>query len=158
MNWEKYNGTLKVGDIVEMSSKVPSSNKFFPNMVVVFVKHYGVVVMQNDVLMMAHNPFGGRPEIVSFETIFTNRDPERVLRTNKTNEEILSKFNSCVLDENMNCKNESYKFFHFNCEDFVSYVCDCNIGRDQRVYYFGTFFVIITLAIVSIITHILTKK
>lgn len=156
--WESYNGTLRVGDIVEMSSRVPSSSWFFSNMVVTFVKHYGVVVERDGVLMIAHNPFGGKPEIVSMEAIFSDRKPERVLRTNKTNDEIMQRFNSCMIDKNMQCKNESYKFFNFNCEDFVSYVCDCNIGHDQRVIYFGTIAVVIIIAITSTLTYTLTKK
>lgn len=159
--WVKYNGdinSLHVGDIVEMSSKVPQSNKLFANMIVVFVKHYGVVVEQNNVLMIAHNPFGGAPEIVSFDKIFSNREPERIMHTNKTNEQIISRFNSCAFDKNMNCKNDSYKFWHFNCEDFVCYVCDCNIGRDQRMYYFGTTFVVILLTIVATTTYLIVRK
>lgn len=161
MNWQQYSGDLKslhVGDIVEMSSKVPSTNRFFPDMVVVFVKHYGVVVEQNDVLMIAHNPYGGVPEIVSFDKIFENRLPDRILHTSKTNSEILNRFNSCLLDEKQNCKNASYKFWKFNCEDFVCYVCDCNIGRDQRMYYFGTSTVVILLAIVATTTYLIVKK
>lgn len=159
--WEKFNGdlqSLRVGDIVEMSSKVPSNNRFFPDLVVTFVKHYGVVVEQNGKLMIAHNPYGGVPEIVSFDKIFTNRLPDRVMHTNATNEQIIERMNSCAIDKRQTCKNASYKFWHFNCEDFVCYVCQCNIGADQRVVYFGGGATVIMLTVISVVTYLIVKK
>lgn len=150
MNWENYNGQLKVGDIVEMSSKVPSNNRFFPNLLVTFVKHFGIIVEQDGELKVLHNPYDGSPLIETQEKVFYKREPDRVLHTEVTNEQILEKFEGC--------KNKKYKFWEFNCEDFVSEICGCNIGKDQRIYYFGAIGVVIFLAVVLTITYILVKK
>lgn len=149
MKWEQYNGTLNVGDIVEMSSKIPSTNPILGNIVVVFVKHYGIVFNDNGILKIVHNPFGGSPEIRTIAEMFDTRRPERIYKSGVTNEQIIERYN--------NCKQNNYKFWTFNCEDFVSEICDCNIGRDQRVYYFGVAGTIITLAVIGTITYLLVK-
>lgn len=149
--WQTYTGILQPGDIVEMSSKIPSTNPIFGNIVVVFVKHYGVVFRDTDnEIKIVHNPFGGAPEIRTIAEMFDTRKPERIYKTSVTSEQIIEKFNAC--------KSNTYKFWTFNCEDFVSQICDCNIGRDQRMYYFSVAGTIITLAVIGTITYILIKR
>lgn len=149
--WETYAGqTLQPGDIVEMSSRVPSNNRLFANMIVTFVKHYGIAVNVNNEIMIAHNPYGKQPEIVSQSTIFNGRQPDRIMHTQITNNEILNRF--------AQCQNNAYKFFQFNCEDFVRSICACQIGVDQRVSYFGTTAVVIFIAIVATATYLIVRK
>lgn len=147
MKWEKYNDEqLIIGDVIEISSKIVDTEIVTP-----FIKHVGIVVFVNDELQIAHNPYGGRPEIITLNKFLGPvRTIERIFHTNQANEEILKRYDEC--------KNTDYKFFKFNCEDFVSCVCDCYIGQDQRKWYFGiTITLIIVGSIIGVLIYLINK-
>lgn len=146
MNWEKYNNEqLAIGDVIEISSKIVNTEIVTP-----FIKHFGIVLSVDNELRIAHNPYGERPEIITINKFLGARKIERIFHTNKTNEQILTRYDEC--------KNTDYKFFIFNCEDFVSCVCDCYIGQDQRKWYFGVGITLVVVgAVIGVLVYLITK-
>lgn len=146
---------LKSGDIFACPSKVPKSSPIFPDLVVPFVSHVGIIIFINGKPNIIHNPFDNRPEIVPYETVFDGkRNIERIIRTNLTTEEILNRYKEC---DDFRCEIKSefslpYRFFHRNCEDFVRRITGFDIGFDQRLG-FG-----ILLGIIIIILLLIFKR
>ena len=126
---------LRSGDVFACPTKVPKSSPILAGLVVPIISHVGMIVIIDGETKVIHNPFDGSPEIVPYESIFTDRKIGRIIRTNITTEEILSRFRECEDQYKCNIRDEyakEYKFFYRNCEDFVRSLCNCNIGFDQR--------------------------
>lgn len=71
-------GKLQTGDLVETPSKFPKDYPIVGNVVVPIVYHYGVYVEKDGRGYIVHNPFGGKPEMVTVEQFETDRKIERV--------------------------------------------------------------------------------
>ena len=135
-------GNLQTGDLLEMPSKFHKSYPLVGGEIIPLVNHYGVYVEVDGEPMVAHNPFGGYPEIIPLSKIESDRRINRVIRMGLSQEEILERFNSC--------KHRPYNFFDFNCEKFIEHICGfCKIGDDQRIGWL-LFFVMIILIIVAL--------
>lgn len=109
--------TLNTGDILITTSVVP------------FVRHYGVLYYENGSPIVAHNSFStGKIELDPLDKFIEGRDLVNVLHAYKSipDQELKAKILKLVE------KGEGYKFFSFNCEDFVRKVTGRNIGADQR--------------------------
>lgn len=150
-DWQKISdkSELQVGDIFEISSKFPSDHPIFPDVVVPIVNHYGIIAMVkdeygNDQKVVIHNTIFGKPHIDPIDKVIVpNRPIKRIIRTNTPNDEIMDRFSSC--------SGENYRFWNFNCEDFVSKMCDgCDIGYDQRRGWFGGLTILILIILIII--------
>lgn len=151
-NWIKISdpSQLQSGDIFSCPSKVPKSSPIFPNLVVPFISHVGMIIVIDNKLHVIHNPFDGSPEIVPFDKVFDgSRSITKIIRTNLSTEHILQKFIQCT---EKYCQihpsySMPYKFFHRNCEDFVRSISGFDIGIDQRFVWFTSIIIIVVLLI-----------
>lgn len=109
------------GDVLEVNS-----HSFIPN--VSFARHYGMYFLREGIPYVAHNSFStGKIEIEPFDDFMKNRVVYRVINhVDLTDEEIDAK--ATELQET-----KDYKFYTYNCEDFVRELCQCNLGFDQRL-------------------------
>jgi len=130
-------GELQTGDLLEVPINI--GGIIFP-----FIKHYGVLVEIDGKQMVAHNP-GRQALIVPLDEFLTNRQVDRVIRTNLTAEKIIKKVEQC--------KDNAYSFWENNCEDFLSYICECPVGIDQRVVW-----IVCIIAIIILIMVLLRRK
>ena len=115
---------LETGDLLELPSMFPRKYPIVGGIVVPIVNHYGIYLEVDGKPMVAHNPWGGHPEIISLEQFETDRKIKRIIRTGMTAEHIIEKTKEC--------EGTPYQFFGRNCELFVSFVCGCAVGWDQR--------------------------
>lgn len=134
--------TFLAGDIVEVSSKIPSKIPVLGGKVVSPVKHYGMIVFVDGKLSVAHNPTAGRPIIEPIDVYTRERNIERVLRTFMTNEQVLQRFEMF--------KNKKYTFCKYNCEDFVRSMCDCDITGIHQCRKWGKIFLWIVIIVLII--------
>ena len=108
---------LKTGDILKVDSFVP------------LVDHYAIVFESGGKQYIAENKFitGGLAS-EPLDEYRLRRNITGYLRNDKTqlvtNEQITSKMQECYED--------GYKFWQFNCEDFVRFASGEEIGYDQR--------------------------
>lgn len=133
---------LETGDLVETPSKFPKHYPIVGNMVVPIVYHYGIYLEVDGKGYIVHNPFGGKPEMVTLEQFETDRKIEKVIRTGLPADYILKKFKEC--------EGKPYLFFSRNCEDFIRYVTGARIGYDQRIGW--ALFAILLVIIIILIT------
>lgn len=132
---------LQPGDVVLTPSKAPENALLFAGQQFPSVQHFGVVVLKDNKLQIAHNPFGGKPVIEPFEKVFADRQITRVMRTNTSNDLILYRFSQC--------QDNGYQFFLHNCEDFARHLIGNNDAwNDQRgIYMLVTLLIIVFLII-----------
>jgi len=131
-------GGLQTGDLLEMPSKFHKKYPLIGGNNIPLVNHYGVYLEVNGEPMVAHNPFGGYPEIIPLSQLEKDRKIKRVIRMGLTSEHIIKRVNEC--------KHLPYNFFGFNCEKFIFHLCSCDVGYDQR-WGWVLFFIIIILLI-----------
>ena len=128
---------LETGDLVETPSRFPRNYPIVGGVVVPIVNHYGIYLEVDGKPMIAHNPFGGSPEIIPMQQFEDgNRVITRIIRTGMSAEHIIKKTKEC--------ENRKYEFFGQNCEKFLNFVCNCSPGWDQR-YGWGLFIIMIIL-------------
>lgn len=117
---------LETGDLVETPSRFPKNYPIIGGVVVPIVNHYGIYLEIDGKPMVAHNPFGGYPEIIPLEQFENgNRRITRIIRTGMSAEHIIEKTNEC--------KDKPYRFLGDNCEKFINTICGCESGLDQRI-------------------------
>lgn len=138
---------LQPGDIIEVPSKVPSSSPIFPDMLTPLVRHYGVIVTVDNKIMVIHNPFGGKPEMITLEKATENRRITRVLRTGRSNEFILERFKKCQ-DSGV-----KYEFLGYNCEKLVEDLADIPPFIDQRRFYAFVLLILVIIALLILLTR-----
>lgn len=111
----------RTGDVLEVNSY-----SIIPG--IVFTKHYGIYFLKDGIPYITHNSFStGRIEIQPFDEFMRGRKVYRIFNhANLTDEEIYNK--SLRLQQQ-----KKYKFFTYNCEDYIGEVCGCNMGFDQRI-------------------------
>lgn len=130
------NMELKTGDILVTSSIVP------------IIKHFAIVYSKDGQQTVADNVFwSGKVEVSSLEDYKKVRNIIGVMRNTETkslsDEEIQKKVEEA--------KKINYRFFSYNCEDFVRRVCGCDIGFDQRKKF-------IIIILIIIFTILIIKK
>lgn len=118
-------GKLETGDLVEAASRFPKTYPVIGGLVVPIVNHYGIYLEIDGKPMVAHNPFGGSPEIIPLAQFEGSRTINRIIRTGMSSEHIIKKTEECA--------HKKYSFFGENCEQFINTVCGCPIGFDQRI-------------------------
>lgn len=135
-------GKLETGDLVETPTRFPENYPIVGGVVVPIINHYGIYLEIDGKPMVAHNPFGGKPEIIPLEQFEgVNRKIERIIRTGMTAEHIIKKTEEC--------KHKSYEFLGNNCEMFINYVCGCPVGYDQRIGW-GLFIIAVILIFLAV--------
>jgi hypothetical protein len=83
-----------------------------------FIFHYGIVIVCDDGVYIAHNPSRGdespKPILQNFDDFWNSRKFEKSygVLTDKTSEELLAKFDEI--------KDKYYHYILYNCEDFVN--------------------------------------
>lgn len=127
---------LETGDLLELPSMIPRKYPLVGGTIVPIVNHYGIYLEVDGKPMVAHNPFGGYPEIIPLEQFETDRKIKRIIRTGMSAEHIIAKTKEC--------ENRKYEFFGQNCEKFLNHVCNCDAGFDQRIGW-GLFLIMIIL-------------
>lgn len=137
---------LETGDLIETPSRFPKKYPIIGGVVVPIVNHYGIYLEIDGKPMVAHNPFGGSPEIISLEQFEDgNREITRIIRTGMSAEHIIKKTEECM--------HQPYQFLGNNCEEFISYVCGCPNGElDQRIGW-GLFLIMIILIFLAFRKH-----
>ena len=117
---------LETGDLVETPTRFPKTYPIIGGVVIPVVNHYGIYLEIDGKPMVAHNPFGGYPEIIPLEQFENGRKIKRIIRTGMSAEHIIKKTKEC--------EHQKYQFLGQNCEEFISYVCQCRNGfLDQRI-------------------------
>lgn len=140
---------LQAGDIFQTPSKIPRNSPICPGMLVDIVKHVGILVEVNGTLAVAHNPFGQYPIIEDFDSAFSDRKIEKIIRTGTPSEQIIERISQI--------KDHRYSFWDFNCEDAVRFICGCSMNNhytDQRRVYS---FIILALVIIILLLLIFKK-
>lgn len=118
-------GGLETGDLLETPLRFPKTYPLIGGIVVPIVNHYGIYLEIDGKPMVAHNPFGGSPEIIPLSQFENGRQIDRIIRTGMTAEHIIRKTEECA--------HKKYKFLGENCEQFINTVCGCPVGFDQRI-------------------------
>lgn len=135
---DQINDKYMTGDILVTSSFVPTIN------------HFAIVYYQDGVPMVADNVFWSHKlEVTTLEDYKKQRNIIAVIRGDET----MNLTDDYIKQKVEKAKNINYKFFDYNCEDFVRDVCKCNIGTDQRRTYSLVF-----LALLFIVFLILIKN
>lgn len=97
-----------------------------------FLRHFAILFYQNGKPLVADNSFGtARVDVFNLDEYRQIRDVIGIIRTPET-EKLTDEAIEQGIEE---AKITGYKFFKFNCEDFIRSICHCYIGDDQRVYY-----------------------
>lgn len=130
---------LETGDLLETPTRIPKNYPLIGGVAFPLVNHYGIYLEIDKKPMVAHNPMGGYPEIISLEEFEGDRKIERIIRTGMTSEHIIAKTNEC--------KDKPYNFWGTNCEEFINFVCSCESGFDQRIGW-GLFLIMVILIII----------
>lgn len=126
---------LKTGDILKTTTETPT------------VRHFAVVFHRNGVAMVADNSFlTKRIDIFNVEDYLKQRNVIGVIRNEKT----LAVTDQRVEDKIKEHRARGYRFFSFNCEDFVRDICDCDLGVDQRIIYLLVIPIIIVGSLVGL--------
>ena len=126
------------GDILVTSSFVPTVN------------HFAIVFKQDGQDMVADNVFWSHKlEVSPLEDYKKQRNIIGILRGDET----MSLTDDYIKQKVDKAKNINYKFFDYNCEDFVRDVCKCNIGYDQRKFY-----ALVLLSILFVVFLILLNR
>lgn len=142
--WTKASEDIRSGDIVETVTKLPEHSPVLPGLKVPFIKHYGMVVTIDEKKYIIHNIIGRYPMITPIEEVFKDRKIHRLLRTGMSDQEILSKYDSC--------KNSKYKLFSWNCETLMSYIWGSAIGfPQQNGWMMGLSMLVIIIIIIFIL-------
>lgn len=109
------------GDVLEVNSHsiIPSISP---------ARHYAMYFERDGVPYVAHNAFStGKIEIEPFDKFMEGRVVYRIINhADLTNEEIDARATELQ-------GKKDYKFFSYNCEDFVREMCQCHVGFDQRL-------------------------
>lgn len=145
-NWIKINDVneLQTGDILETYSKIPANARLFAGKITSVIKHYSVVVREEDKIQIMHNKILATPEIDPIEYITSERQILRVLRTGVSDDVMIKKYKQC--------SSRPYNAVKWNCEDFVMYVTGLSkkeYGTPQKDIGIGmTILLVIGIAIV----------
>lgn len=142
-NWiplSEVGNKLETGDLVERPLRVHDKYPIIGGLSIPVIKHYGIYLEVDGKPMVAHNPFGSSPEIITLEQFENGIKIERIIRTGLSAEHIIKKTEEC---------NKKYNLLFDNCEDYISYVCQCKRGFDQRVGWI-LFVVAIILIIIAL--------
>lgn len=123
---------FQTGDILVTTSIVP------------LVHHFAIAFVRNGKLMVADNAFGsGKLEVFEMAEYAKMRNIVGIIRNAKTT----ALTDSLIEEKIVEGQKINYRFFSFNCEDFIRNTCSCNIGLDQRIYYGRIFLGIIIIII-----------
>lgn len=109
---------LETGDILAVDSFVP------------WVTHFAMVFSKSGRQFVVENKFlTGNLGIEALEDYRKRRNITSYLRDEKTK----ALTDALILKKAEECKKIGYRFFHFNCEDFVKHISGTEIGYDQRI-------------------------
>lgn len=98
------------------------------------IVHYGIIVVENGVVYVLHNPMKGPISKDTLDIFFKNRVLQKhyVKQTNLDNTQLLGKFNAV--------KNKEFNIATFNCEDFVNYMIGRNEFGYAKIFLFTSIF------------------
>lgn len=110
-------GLIKTGDVLQTETFLP------------FLNHFAIAFQKDATMYVADNVyFTGKVEITPYDIYKTKRKIISVGR----GPELSALTDQQVMDKVNEAKTINYRFFKFNCQDFVEQVCNCSIGPDQR--------------------------
>lgn len=122
---------FKTGDILQTTSVVP------------FVRHYAIIFYKDNIGYVADNSFtDGCIRIFTLSQYQEDQDIVGIIRTPNT----LNITDELIEQKISEHKPKGYRFFTFNCENFIRDICGCQFGLDQRIVYLGIIPAIIILS------------
>ena len=135
--WQKINSQhdLQEGDILELNTEYP------------FLRHYAVVVIENNERKAAHYPYPKSPCIEDLNYVINNRPDNtirKVLRTGVSSKEIIDNHNKIKMPDK-----ETFISWltRYNCENYIKDVTGKCLGGDQRVYALLVLIIIVLVLI-----------
>lgn len=132
--WIIYDGgELHEGDIIETTTIYP------------LVRHYGVVVIQDEEKKIAHYPFPAKPKIEDIHTACENKKITRLIKSSLKSNEVIERHNEIA---HRTINDYTNWFLKFNCEDYIRKITGKCIGMDQRATFLGIIIVILLLILI----------
>lgn len=114
------------GDILETNS-----------FTIPFSRHYAIYFLKDEIPYVAHNPLTPAITIEPFENFMRGRKFYRIVgHADMTDEQIYAK----ALELQ---RTKSWNLVTYSCEDFVREFCECFIGIDQRIIFWGLVLIVI---------------